>query len=60
MAKEVKRYYYKTLDGKGYLNLKTPLDADELAGYVEITKEEFDAFVKAQEEAAQAAVEGEE
>lgn len=41
---EVKRYYYKSKDGKGFLNLKSPLSEDELANYDEITKEEFDAL----------------
>lgn len=35
----MKRYYYKTLDNKGFLNLKTPLEV--LTGYEEITEEEF-------------------
>lgn len=34
-----KRYYYKSKDGKGYLNLKSPLFDDN---YEEITLEEFE------------------
>ena len=42
--KEVKRYYYKTVDEKGWLNLKTP-DFDGVEGYLPITKEEWDAHI---------------
>lgn len=37
------RYYYKSQDGKSFMNLKTPLAAEVLAqdGYTEITAEEF-------------------
>ncbi len=35
------RYYYKAKDGKGYLNLKSPLDEAKLEKYVQITEEEF-------------------
>ena len=41
---EVKRYYYKSKEGRGFLNLKSPLSEDELVNYDEITKEEFDAL----------------
>lgn len=40
---EVKRYYYKSKDGKGFLNLKSPL-TENVENYDEITKEEFDAL----------------
>ena len=33
------RYYYKSTDGKGFLNLKTPLSGVD--GYIQITEEEF-------------------
>lgn len=33
------RYYYKSTDGKGFLNLKTPLIG--VNGYIQITEEEF-------------------
>lgn len=36
------RYYYKAKDGKGYLNLKSPLSGEELKKYTEITKAQFD------------------
>ncbi len=38
-----KRYYYKTKDGKGLLNLKFPLSKEEIKEkkYEEITAEEF-------------------
>jgi antirestriction protein len=35
------RYYYKSKDGTGFLNLRTPLNEDELNDYIEITEEEF-------------------
>ena len=35
------RYYYKAKDGKGFMNLKSPLNDEN---YVEITKEEFDTL----------------
>lgn len=40
-----KRYYYKSKDGKGWLNLKTP-DYDGNKNYVVITKAEWDAHIK--------------
>jgi len=36
------RYYYKAKNGKGYLNLKSPLPQAELENYEEITAEEFE------------------
>lgn len=35
------RYYYKSKDGTGFLNLRTPLNEDELNDYIEIAEEEF-------------------
>lgn len=35
------RYYYKAKSGKGFMNLKSPLNDEN---YVEITKEEFDTL----------------
>ena len=37
----IMRYYYKSKDGAGFLNLRTPLNEDELNDYIEITEEEF-------------------
>ena len=34
------RYYYKSKDGTGFLNLRTPLNEDELNDYIEITEED--------------------
>lgn len=33
------RYYYKSKDGQGFLNLKTPLIGED--GYIQITEDEF-------------------
>ena len=38
------RYYYKHNDGKGYLNLKSPLE--DLTGYTEITEAEYNELTK--------------
>lgn len=38
------RYYYKSYDNKGFLNLKSPLVGDER--YIQITEEEFNALTK--------------
>ena len=35
----MKRYYYRTKDGKGFLNLKSPLA--DTTGYTEITEAKF-------------------
>lgn len=45
------RYYYKYNDGKGYLNLKSPLE--DLTGYTEITEEEFNELTKPPEPTAE-------
>ena len=42
MAQELTRFYYKSKNGKGYLNLKTPLSKEEAENYIEISKEQFD------------------
>ena len=39
----MERFYYKSKDGKGFLNLKSPL-VDE--NYIQITKEEFEELTK--------------
>lgn len=39
----MKRFYYKSKDGTGFLNLKSPL-VDE--NYIQITKEEFEELTK--------------
>lgn len=36
------RFYYKSKNGKGFLNLKSPLDEEDAKDYIQITKEEFD------------------
>ena len=38
------RYYYKANDGRGFLNLKTPLENKD--GYTQITEEEFNELTK--------------
>lgn len=45
----MKRFYYKSKDSKGFLNLKSPL-VDE--NYIQITKEEFDELTKPKEPTA--------
>lgn len=46
----MERFYYKSKDGTGFLNLKSPL-ADK--NYVKITKEEFEKLVKPKEPTAE-------
>lgn len=42
----MERFYYKSKDGKGFLNLKSPIiDSD----YIQITKEEFEELTKPKE-----------
>ena len=45
------RYYYKTPDEKGFLNLKHELTAKEINqhGYIRITREEFERLTNPQE-----------
>ena len=45
----MKRYYYKTKDNKGYLNLKTP-DFDSDKNYIKITEEEWNEHIAELEE----------
>lgn len=40
------RYYYKSKEGNGYLNLKTPITNEN---YIEITEEEFNELTKVEE-----------
>lgn len=42
----MERFYYKSKDNKGFLNLKSPL-IDE--NYIQITKEEFEELTKSKE-----------
>lgn len=42
----MKRFYYKSKEGKGFLNLKSPLADKE---YTQITKEEFEELTKPKE-----------
>ena len=42
----MERFYYKAKDGKGFLNLKSPL-IDE--NYIQITEEEFNELTKPKE-----------
>jgi hypothetical protein len=42
----MERFYYKSKDGKGFLNLKSPL-VDE--NYIQITEEEFEELTKPKE-----------
>ena len=42
------RYYYKSKTGKGYFNLKTPLEED-IENYIQITEEEFNELTKIEE-----------
>ena len=38
------RYYYKANDGKGFLNLKTPLENKD--GYTQITEDEYNKLTR--------------
>ena len=46
----MERFYYKKKDGKGFLNLKSPL-IDE--NYIQITEEEFNELTKPKEPTAE-------
>lgn len=35
------RYYYKSKQGRGFLNLKTPLSEEEVENYDELTEDQF-------------------
>lgn len=39
------RYYYKSKEGNGYINLKTPLEED-IENYIQITEQEFNELTK--------------
>ena len=39
----MERFYYKSKDGKGFANLKSPLDDEN---YIQITEEEFNQLTK--------------
>ena len=43
------RYYYKANDGKGFLNLKTPLENKD--GYTQITEDEYNKLTDLRERA---------
>lgn len=46
----MQRFYYKSKDNVGFLNLKSPLDDKE---YTQITKEEFEELTKPKEPTAE-------
>lgn len=46
----MERFYYKSKDGKGFLNLKSPLADKE---YIQITKDEFEKLTKPKEPTAE-------
>lgn len=46
----MERFYYKSKDGTGFLNLKSPLADKE---YIQITKEEFEKLTKPKEPTAE-------
>ena len=46
----MERFYYKSKDGTGFANLKSPIDDDE--NYIQITKEEFEELTKPKEPTA--------
>ena len=46
----MQRFYYKSKDGKGFLNLKSPLNDEN---YIQITKEEFEELTKPKEPTAE-------
>ena len=45
----MERFYYKSKDGKGFLNLKSPIDDEN---YIQITEEEFNELTKPKEPTA--------
>lgn len=45
---EEQRYYYKAKVGNGYLNLKSPLNEEDLQDYDVITEQEFIAYTTPQ------------
>lgn len=46
----MERFYYKSKDGTGFLNLKSPLIDEK---YIQITKEEFEELTKPKEPTAE-------
>ena len=46
----MERFYYKSKEGKGFLNLKSPLNDDN---YIQITEEEFEELTKPKEPTAE-------
>ena len=46
----MERFYYKSKDGKGFLNLKSPLNDER---YIQITEEEFNELTKPKEPTAE-------
>ena len=42
----MQRYYYKSKDGKGFANLKSPITSEN---YIQITEEEFNELTKPKE-----------
>lgn len=46
----MERFYYKSKDGTGFLNLKSPLADKE---YIQITKDEFEKLMKPKEPTAE-------
>ena len=47
----MERFYYKSKDRKGFLNLKSPMTDDE--NYIQITEEEFNKLTKPKEPTAE-------
>ena len=45
----MERFYYKSKDGKGFLNLKSPINDEN---YIQITEEEFNELTKPKEPTA--------
>ena len=43
----MERFYYKSKDGKGFLNLKSPIADEE--NYIQITEEEFEELTSPKE-----------
>lgn len=46
----MERFYYKSKDGTGFLNLKSPIDDED---YIQITEEEFNKLTKPKEPTAE-------
>ena len=39
------RYYYKSKEGNGWLNLKSPLPEEKLGDYIEMTEEQWNEHI---------------